>query len=243
MARSANGAYGGAVEMVDWVTDVILRELRALGIDEDTIVVFTSDNGSRAQDGGSNAPLRGTKGSTWDGGQRVPCIVRWPGHVAPGRTSDELVASIDLFATLASLCGATLPADRAIDGVDVSDLLLDGAPSARDAFWFYWMNDLEAVRAGRWKLHVAKSGAEHTALYDVVADPGETTDRAAEEPAVVAELMALADAARASLGDARLGIAGAERRPLGRVTDARPLTVYDPTYPYYAAEYDLADRG
>ena len=98
-------------------------------------------------------------------------------------------ASIDLFPTLAALCGADVPADRTIDGVDISTLLLDDAGRVpRDAFWYYWMNDLEAVRAGRWKLHVARSGAPVVELYDVVDDPGESVDRAAERPDDVARL-------------------------------------------------------
>jgi arylsulfatase A len=244
-ARSSrNGTYGAAVETVDWVTDVILHELHARGLDESTIVVFTSDNGSRAVDGGSNAPLRGAKGSTWEGGMRVPCIVRWPGHVALGRTSDELVTSLDLYPTLATLCGAASPTDRTVDGVDVSGLLLDDrAAGPRDAFWYYRMNDLEAVRAGPWKLHVARAGVAMTELYDVVVDPAESIDRATERPDVVARLAAIADDARRSLGDARLGISGADVRPVGRVGDPAPLTTYDPAHPYYAAEYDLADRG
>ena len=241
---SRNGAYGAAVETVDWVTAVILHELQTLGLDGSTIVVFTSDNGSRARDGGSNAPLRGTKGTTWEGGMRVPCIVRWPGHVTPGRTSDELTASIDLFPTLAALCGAALPDDRTIDGVDLSELLLDDAVSSpRDAFWYYLMNDLEAVRGGRWKLHISKSGTPVHELYDVVADPAESTDRAAEQPTQVTQLNAIADAARRSLGDARLGAVGADQRALGRVADPRPLTAYDPQHPYFEAEYDVPDRG
>ncbi len=240
---SRNGAYGAAVETIDWVTAAILHELRARGLDESTIVVFTSDNGSRAREGGSNAPLRGTKGTTWEGGMRVPCVVRWPGHVTAGRTSDELVTSLDLFPTLAALCGAGVPADRTIDGVDVTTLLLDDEPTRRDAFWYYRMNDLEAVRAGRWKLHVAKAGAPVTELYDVVADPAESVDRAADLPAEVTRLEAVAGEARRSLGDARLGISGADVRPLGRVEDPRPLTTYDRTHPYFEAEYDLSDRG
>ncbi len=241
---SRNGAYGAAVETIDWVTAVIVDELRTRGLEESTIVVFTSDNGSRARDGGSNAPLRGAKGTTWEGGLRVPCIVRWPGHVAPGRTSDELVASIDLYPTLAGLCGAELPQDRIIDGIDMSTLLLDDqTPSPRETFCYYLMNDLEAVRAGRWKLHIAKAGTPVGELYDVVADPAESTDRAAELPAEVARLTAIAEEARRSLGDARLGVAGTDLRPLGRVADARPLTSYDPSHPYYQAEYDLPDRG
>ncbi len=242
--ESANGPYGAAVAAIDWATAAILHELAELGLDDDTIVVFTSDNGSRGVDGGSNEPLRGAKTTTWEGGMRVPCIVRWPGRVAPGRTTDEVATAMDLYPTLAALCGAEVPADRTIDGRDIGALLLDpGAASPHEAFLYYWMEDLEAVRVGRWKLHVAKHGRDRMALYDLVADPAEAHDLAAEHPDVVAELEVHVEGARTSLGDARTGRAGADVRPAGRVANPVPLTTYDPDHPYYLAEYDLADRG
>jgi arylsulfatase A-like enzyme len=242
--ESTNGAYGAAVAAIDWATAAILHELRELGLDDDTVVVFTSDNGSRGVDGGSNEPLRGAKSTTWEGGMRVPCLVRWPGRVAPGRTTDEVAASIDLYPTLAAICGAELPADRAIDGRDLTGLLLDPeAPSPHDAFLYYWMNDLEAVRVGRWKLHLAKHGETFTALYDLHADPSESHDLAEVNPEVVAELEAHAERARHDLGDARTGRTGHQVRPAGRVSNPVALTTYDPDHPYYLAEYDLADRG
>jgi arylsulfatase A len=253
--QSDNGAYGAAVESIDWATAVILHEIAALGLADDTIVVFTSDNGSLGNDpvpvggdgrphGGSNAPLRGAKGQTWEGGQRVPAIVRWPARVAPGRTSDAVVSAIDLLPTLAACCGADIPSDRTVDGRDISAVLFDAsAPSPRDAFYYYWMNDLEAIRVGRWKLHFAKRGVEVSELYDLDADIGETTDLAAANPDVVADLTARAEVARRSLGDARLECVGDDIRPIGRVSDPKPLTSYDPDHPYYMAEYDLSDRG
>ena len=244
--QSRNGPYGAAVESIDWATAVLLRELESLGLADDTIVIFTSDNGSRGRDGGSNLPLRGAKGTTWEGGQRVPCLVRWPGRVAPGRVSTELATAMDLFPTLARLCGATLPADRTIDGRDITPLLLDpAATSPHEVFLYYFMDDLEAVRSGRWKLHFAKHREPVAALYDLVADPGETTDVRASHPDVVAELEAHAERARTSLGDARLDRVGDDVRPIGRVPGIRrrTLTTYDPTHPYYMAEYDLPHRG
>jgi len=244
--QSRNGAYGAAVESIDWATAVVLQELEALGLADDTIVIFTSDNGSRGVGGGSNLPLRGAKGTTWEGGQRVPCIVRWPGRVAPGRVTEELATAMDLFPTLARLCEAPLPTDRTIDGRDITPLLLDpAATSPHEAFLYYFMDDLEAVRSGRWKLHFAKHGEAVAGLYDLEADPGETTDVLSSHPAVVAELEAHAEQARRSLGDARLDRVGADVRPIGRVPDIRrrTLTTYDPTHPYYAAEYDLPHRG
>jgi len=207
-------------------------------------VIFTSDNGSRGVDGGSNEPLRGAKTTTWEGGMRVPCIVRWPGRVEAGRVSGELATAMDLYPSLARLCGAELPEDRTIDGLDISDLWLDaGTSSPHDAFFYYWMNELEAVRVGRWKLHFAKHGAVETQLFDLEDDPAETTDVIAAHPDVVVELEAHAERARRSLGDALQGRVGDDLRPIGRVEDPVTLTTYDPNHPYYLAEYDLTDRG
>lgn len=242
--ESANGAYGAAVAAIDWSTAAILHELRELGLDDDTIVIFTSDNGSRGVDGGSNEPLRGAKTTTWEGGMRVPCIVRWPGHVAPGRTTDEVASAIDLYPTLAALCGAEVPTDRTVDGRDISGLLLDpAAASPHEALLYYWMEDLEAVRVGRWKLHLAKHGRPQLALYDLDADPAEAHDLAAARPDVVAELEVHVEAARASLGDRLTQRVGTDVRPAGRVAHPVALTEYDPDHPYYLAEYDLSDRG
>jgi arylsulfatase A-like enzyme len=158
----------------------------------------------------------------------------------------EVATAMDLFPTLAGLCGAPLPTDRTIDGRDITPLLLDpAATSPHEAFLYYFMDDLEAVRSGRWKLHFAKHGEAVSALYDLAADPGETTDVRVAHPDVVAELEAHAEQARRSLGDARLDRVGAEVRPIGRVPGVRrrTLTTYDPTHPYYAAEYDLPHRG
>lgn len=242
--QSRNGPYGAAVESIDWSTAVILHELEALGLTDDTIVIFTSDNGSRAVDGGSNGTLRGTKTTTWEGGMRVPCIVSWPGRVPAGRTTDEVATAMDLLPTLANLCGAQLQADRTVDGRDITALLTESdGVSPHEAFFYYWMNDLEAVRVGRWKLHLAKHGSECRELYDLDADPSETTDLITDHPDVEADLLAHVERARASLGDALTDRVGAEVRPVGRVDNPRPLTIYDPAHPYYLAEYDLPDRG
>jgi arylsulfatase A-like enzyme len=223
---------------------VILHEIERLGLDEDTIVIFTSDNGSRAVDGGSNQPLRGTKGTTWEGGMRVPGIVRWPGRIEAGRVSTEVATAMDLYPTLAGLCGATLPDDRTIDGRDISALWLDpSASSPHDVFLYYWMDDLEAVRSGRWKLHLAKHGTAFLRLHDLVADRAEATDVQADHPDVVAALLAHAERARSDLGDALTGRVGTDLRPVGCVDDPVPLTAYDPDHPYVVAEYDLPDRG
>ncbi len=175
---------------------------------------------------------------------RVPCIVRWPGTIEEGRVTDELATSMDLYPTLAHLCGADLPIDRTIDGRDITPLLLSpDATSPHEAFYYYWMNDLEAVRVGRWKLHLAKHGTALTELYDLDHDRAETTDLAGAHPEVVAELEVHAERARTTLGDARCGRSGQGIRPAGRVEDPKTLTTFDPDHPYYLAEYDLTDRG
>ncbi|MEM7142839.1 MAG: sulfatase [Actinomycetota bacterium] len=250
LEESRNGSYGAAVRCIDWALDVIVHELDALGLTDDTVVIFTSDNGALARPGeGSNLPLRDNKGTTWEGGQRVPCIVRWPGHVAAGADVSAVATAMDFLPTIATWCGGEVPGDRTIDGRDIG-ALLGGATdeSPHEAFFYFRGPCLEAVRAGRWKLHVAKSSRfgdmeACDALFDLDADIAETTDLHAEHPEVVAALTALIDAARADLGDAWTGTAGADVRPAGEVADAKPLTYWNPQHPYYMAEYDLGDRG
>lgn len=240
-AASRNGSYGAAVASIDWAADVLLAELRRLGLDDDTIVIFTSDNGSRARgEGGSNDPLRGTKGETWEGGMRVPCIVRWPGMATPGHTCDDVASALDLLPTLAAAAGASPTA--AVDGRDLTPLL-GGSERGAEPFFYYRGPHLEAVRDGRWKLHVARGGEPVVELYDLVVDVGETADVAAEHPDVVTRLRTVVDEMVAELGDARLEVDGNGVRACGQVADGVPLTEFDPTHPYYASEYDLADRG
>ena len=240
---SRNGGYGGAVAHIDWTTGVIFDELKHLGLDDNTVVIFTSDNGSRARDGGgSNAPLRGTKGTTWEGGMRVPCIARWPGWIAAGRECNALASAMDLLPTLVNVAGGNVPKDRKLDGHDMADLLFtDTGSSDYECFCYYSRNNLEAVRCGRWKLHFAKRGEDCHELYDLVKDVGETTDRSADKPEVVARLQAIAEEVRADLGDEARGVAGAGIRPKGEVADPKPLTEYNEDHPYMIAMYDLAD--
>lgn len=241
---SQNGRYGACVEAVDWSTAVLMHELRALGLDNDTIVIFTSDNGSRGDNGGSNGVLRGRKATTWDGGQRVPCIVRWPGHVLAGTTRSELTSSIDLFPTLAAFAGAKPSTDRTIDGVDISGLLTRrDASSPRDSFLYYHGAILNAVRDERWKLFVRRQDQEVRELYDLRADIGETTNVFEKNRDVAAALMNRIDAARKDMGDGGVGEKGANCRPIGRVDNPTTLTTHDPSHPYIEAEYDLTETG
>ncbi|MHC4884315.1 MAG: sulfatase family protein [Planctomycetota bacterium] len=241
--QSANGGYGDAVEHIDWTTEVIFDELKRLGLDENTIVIFTSDNGSRARDeGGSNAPLRSTKATTWEGGIRVPCIVRWPKGIRGGRTCSEIATAMDLLPTLVNLAGGEVPTDRILDGKDIRGLLTgEEDASPHECFYYYMQNSLEAVREGKWKLHLRKRGDEILELYDLEADVGETNNLFDSEPEVVARLMKHVEAARVDLGDSSVDVVGANVRPKGEVENPKPLTEYNEDHPYMIAMYDLAD--
>ncbi len=250
LSESSNGKYGAAVACIDWAAGVLLNELGKLGLDRNTLILFTSDNGSRCDFGPSNGPFHGTKGWTWEGGMRSPLIARWPGVIPAGRTCGELAASFDLLPTFARLAGTTPPNDRTIDGRDITPLLL-GRPDARsphEAFFYYSWEHLDAVRSGRWKLFVGrhhwKSCEENLCeLYDLEADLGERVNLAARHPEVVSRLQVFLHSCRNDLGDKTLGIDGANRRPIGRVSHPRPLTHFDPACPYYRAMYDLDEIG
>lgn len=245
LKKSKNGRYGAGVEMVDWATSVILHELKTLGIDENTLVIFTSDNGSRVQgEGGSNGHLRGHKGQTWEGGMRVPCIMHWPAKIPAGLELSGLCSSIDLYPTLLNLCGAEMPDDRVIDGVDISELMfVPGAESPRKVFFYYHMNKLEAVRDGEWKLHVVKNGAQVTELYNLRKDPAEHVNVYNEHPKVIEELERHLAACRDDIGDEAQGIEGKRVRPIGRVKKSDTLTHFDASHPYIIAMYDMSDAG
>lgn len=154
--RSRNGDYGACVMAIDWAMGAIVAELKKCGLFEDTLIIFTSDNGSRNDRGDSNGKLRGNKATTWEGGMRVPFIVHWPGHVRPS-VNTGIAASMDLYPTLARIAGIKIPKDRLIDGLDITDLLLSNTDkSPRDTVFYYMMNKLEAVRVGDYKLFVSR---------------------------------------------------------------------------------------
>lgn len=230
--KSRNGKWGDTVEEIDWSTGEILDKLKELGIDDRTLVVFTSDNGGATRHGASNAPLRGGKGTTWEGGHRVCFLARWTGHIPADTASDAMATSMDLLPTFAALAGAKMPADRIIDGKDIRQLLMsrEAVPTPHRAYYYYFMTHLNAVRSGDWKLHVARMGGRYpdyepnpvVELYDLGSDIGESRNVAAAHPQVVEQLKALADSARSDLGDGRR--AGNNVRPAGRVSDAVTLT-------------------
>ena len=229
--------YGDVIGEIDWSVGQILAALERLGLDERTLVLFTSDNGPWLNFGthaGSALPLREGKGTMFEGGCRVPCIVRWPGQVPAGVVTRELAATVDVLPTLAELAGAPLP-EREIDGLSLAGLLLRGEPSPRTEYLFYYDRQLQAVRAGVWKLHfphVYRSyervepnsdggggpyawGRTSYELYDLEADVGERKNVIDLHPDVVERLMKLADRAREELGDSDRS--GAGQRPCGRL--------------------------
>jgi len=251
VADSANGVYGGAVACVDWSTGVILKELRDLGLDGNTLVLFTSDNGSRCDFGPSNGGLRGRKATTWEGGLRTPLLARWPGRVPAGRVCDTMLWGMDFLPTFATLAGAETQKRLPIDGVDAADVLLGADRELHETFPYYLGSWLGAVRRGDWKLHLARHtwggeldrAGDYPELYNLKTDLGETRNVAAEHPDVVAQLLRDAAHYRKIFGDPHAGEPGTERRPAGRVANPKTLTAYNPDDPYYQAMYDLGDAG
>ena len=251
VAESENGRYGGAVAAIDWSTGVIMAELAKLGLDENTVVIFTSDNGSRCDFGPSNGGLRGTKASTWDGGIRTPLLARWPGNIPAGRVSGAMVWGMDFLPTFAALAGVAPQSKLPIDGVDASGVLLGGDAVLHERFPYYYKGVLNAVRRGDWKLYFIRTDwdenpvgkGEYPELYNLRDDLGETRNVAAQHPDVVARLMGDADDYREMFGDTRTGAVGNQRRPIGRVANPKPLAVFNPDDPYYQALYDLGDMG
>lgn len=234
--KSANGRYGDWVEEVDWSVGQVLDTLRELKLDRNTFVLFTSDNGpwlTQGRDGGSALPLRGGKGTTWEGGVREPTVAWWPGKIAAGSVCDAMASEMDVLPTLVGLAGGAPPADRKIDGKDIWPLLSGQTKqSPHQALYYFNSNRLEAVRSGRWKLAILPQrlgkanqeqpiGGDAPRLYNLDTDIGETTDVAAEHPDVVTRLQALIADMDADLG--KRG-PGPGVRPPGRVTNPRPLT-------------------
>ena len=213
--RSANGRYGDSVEEIDWSTGEILSALKRLDLAKRTLVIWTSDNGAYqnwSKNEGSNLPLRGGLHDTTEGGFRMPCVAWWPGKIPAGATSDEVTTMMDLLPTFVQLAGGKLPTDRVIDGKDIWPILAGrkGAKSPHEAFFYYYMTQLHAVRAGKWKLHLpleqklvrpGRHRPGELALYDLQNDIGEKTNLANEHPEVVARLLKYAEKACEDLGD------------------------------------------
>ena len=230
--KSSNGKYGDWIEEVDTCTGIILETLKKEKIDQNTLVIFTSDNGSNSRNGGSNAPLKGSKGSTHEGGMRVACLMRWPGKIPAKSSCSEVASTLDLLPTFTALAAGKLP-EKKIDGHDISDLLfgMRDAKSPHKAFYYYHTNQLQAVRSGKWKLVLPqteklegwsdKKKNSPIQLFNLSVDPAESNNLAEKNPNIVTRLIQLVKVAQEDLGDG--DNKGKGQRPAGWVDEAKPL--------------------
>ncbi len=238
--KSERGLYGDVIMEIDWSVGQVLATLKENGLDEHTIVIFTSDNGpwlSYGDHAGCAYPLREGKGTALEGGQREPCIIRYPDKLKAGRTIDVPMMAIDILPTIAHITGADLPANK-IDGKNVWDIWTGNSDqSPHEAYYFYYhVNELHGIRYGKWKLYFphryrtlnGKEGGrnglpveyeyntiEQIELYDLSNDISETRDVSDEHPEIVAKIKSLGDKIRAELGDVLTEQEGTGNRPIG----------------------------
>ncbi len=239
--KSANGPWGDSIEELDWSQGQLMDKLVELGIDKNTLVIWTSDNGApiRREPGnisrGSNQPLHGRGYTTAEGAFRVPTIMWWPGTIPAGTVCGELSTTMDLLPTFARMAGGGAPRDRKIDGHDIRPLILGeaGAKSPYEVFYYYDGTQLQAVRSGPWKLFLPlvdfrnhphfskkKKDSGEPLLFNVVEDISSSHNVAAQHPEIVARLTRLAEAGRADLGDGKKR--GAGQREIVRVDSPTP---------------------
>lgn len=212
---SKRGLYGDVIEEIDWSVGEILSTLDHLGLSENTLVLFTSDNGPwmiEDQMGGTAGMFRGEKGETWEGGMRVPFIARWPGIIPQGVISTAVGSVLDFFPTCLSLAGGTPPENRSLDGLDLMPTLVSGDEPVR-TIYYYYKDQLQALRHGKWKLHFCchdmSIGTRHVQeswitsekplLYDLEVDPSERFDLAAENPEIVTRMIRIAEDYKAEI--------------------------------------------
>jgi arylsulfatase A-like enzyme len=239
--KSARGLYGDACEEIDSSTGRVLDELKKLNIDDNTMVIYTSDNGpwlAKGEDGGSAVPQRGGNGGIYDGVFREPCNNRYPGVLPAGKVCHEMATQMHFLPTFAHFAGATVP--HPVDGKDITDLVLvkEGAKTPDECFFYYSGNKLCAVRSGKWVLKVPTTFQEEfggyvrvenpeskvpRALFDIDTDPGEQKSVLSQHPDVAKRLQAMIESAREDLGDSRRKMVGKNIRPVGRVAHPVPV--------------------
>jgi arylsulfatase A-like enzyme len=253
--KTGRGLFADVMAEVDWSVGQILQTIRQLGLEKQTWVIFSSDNGpwlSYGDHAGSAGPLREGKGTTFEGGVRVPTVMWWPGTIPAGTVCREPAMTIDLLPTIAARIGAKLP-EHPIDGKDIWPLVVGepGARSPHQALFFYWNRELQAVRMGKWKLHFPHSyqtlagrqggsGGKPVAyqqakidlsLFDLESDVGETTNVADQHPEVVQQIVRLAESIRAELGDSATKQSGTATRPTGQLLPGDPYFDWPPGKP------------
>lgn len=237
--KSEQGIYGDVMMEIDWSVQEVMKAIEKYGLDENTLIIFTSDNGpwySFGNHAGSNGGLREAKGTTFEGGQRVPCIMRWKGVIPEGSICNKLATTLDILPTLANLCGASLP-KKEIDGVDIFPLMKGETKVTPREYllYYYGENSLEAIRDDRFKLIFPHSYSTYLipgnngfpgkskqnkiglSLYDLRRDPGERTDVKELYPEIVQRLLLIAEKARIELGDDLTNHSGENRREIGKI--------------------------
>lgn len=208
---SEGGLYGDVIEEIDWSVGQILDEIKAQGLDEDTLVIFSSDNGPwlvMDERGGSSGKLRHGKGTVFEGGVRVPCVMRWPGKIEAGRVTNEPAITFDLFPTLVALAGGEMPDDREYDGYDIRPLIFGTGERPDEEFYFFRGRDLRAHRSGKWKVKKPFDGnvygepLQHDwLLFNLEEDPYEQNNLAEEHPEILSRMQDKMERYVASLGD------------------------------------------
>ncbi|WP_339715328.1 sulfatase [uncultured Kriegella sp.] len=240
--KSERGLYGDVIMEIDWSVGKIIEALQKNGLEDNTMIIFTSDNGpwlAYGNHAGSALPFREGKGTAWEGAQREPFVIKYPDKLTPNRTLDTPIMAIDLLPTIAEVTGAQLP-NQTIDGVSVWKVLTgESTKSPQEAYFFYYrVNELMGVRYGKWKLYFphryrTMNGQEpgkdglpgeyrmvdmtEIELYDVTQDVSEIKNVAAQHPEVVEKIKNLADGMRAQLGDALTDVIGSENREPGKL--------------------------
>jgi arylsulfatase len=246
--KSDQGMYGDVIEEIDWSVGQIIETLKKFQLEDNTLIIYTSDNGpwlSYGNHGGSAYPLRGGKFTAFEGGIREPTIIKWPGHIPEGKVCSRIASTIDILPTLAAITGAEIP-DKPIDGVSILPLMEDNCDATpRDEFFYYYYGELRAVRKGKWKLFFPHNSLSYEGmepgkdglpgktkvvkvdleLYDLENDIGERDNVAVQYPEIVDSLNVIANKMREKLGDKLTNTKGNSIRPPGEISALKSFFV------------------